>query len=45
MVKVKVKQSLYSPAGSGGLIFQISGQSAHEDGKVVRPTHLPPKRV
>ena len=46
--KVKVKQSLYSPGqflsvpGCWGC--QISRQSAHEDCKVVSPTHRPPLR-
>ena len=42
----KLKQSNYTPGQSqsvpGGRGSQISRQSAHEDGKVVSPTHRPP---
>jgi len=44
-LKVKVKQSLYTVRAlrdPGGWVSQISRQSAHEDGKVVSPTHRPP---
>jgi hypothetical protein len=45
-VKVKVKQSDYTTGPAlrvpGGLDSQTSRQSAHEDGKVVSPTHGPP---
>ena len=46
MVKIKVNESLYRPGQAvrvlGGWGSQISWQSAHEDGKVVSPTHRPP---
>jgi len=45
-VKLPVKQSHYRPGEAqrvpGVSGSQISRQSAHEDGKVVSPTHRPP---
>ena len=47
--KLKIKQSLDRPGQAmrvpGGSGSKISGQSAHEGGKVVIPTHRPALRA